>query len=44
LGPDSAYLAEWRLHLAANLLRDSTLAVAEVAHRVGYESEEAFNS
>lgn len=38
-----AYLAEWRLHLAGNLLRDTTLGVAEVAYRVGYESEEAFN-
>jgi AraC-like DNA-binding protein len=37
------YLSDWRLHLAAGLLRDTTLAVAAVAYRVGYESEEAFN-
>jgi transcriptional regulator GlxA family with amidase domain len=37
------YLSDWRLHLAAGLLRDTALAVAEVACRVGYESEEAFN-
>lgn len=37
------YLGEWRLQLAAGLLRDTALGVAEVAHRVGYDSEEAFN-
>lgn len=37
------YLSEWRLQLATSLLRDTPLGVAEVAHRVGYESEEAFN-
>ncbi|MGE0724422.1 MAG: helix-turn-helix domain-containing protein, partial [Alphaproteobacteria bacterium] len=37
------YLAGWRMHLARHLLRESTLAVAEVAGRVGYESEAAFN-
>ena len=37
------YLAEWRLHLAAGLLRDTNLGVAAIAYRVGYESEEAFN-
>jgi AraC-like DNA-binding protein len=37
------YLSEWRLQLAAGLLRDTALGVSEVAHRVGYESEEAFN-
>lgn len=37
------YLSDWRLHLAAELLRDTSLAVSEVAHQVGYESEEAFN-
>lgn len=38
-----AYLGEWRLHLASNLLRDTTLTIAQVAYRVGYDSEEAFN-
>jgi AraC-like DNA-binding protein len=37
------YLSAWRLQLAASLLRDTDLVVAEVAYRVGYESEEAFN-
>jgi AraC-like DNA-binding protein len=37
------YLSEWRLHLASGLLRDTSCTVAEVANRVGYESEEAFN-
>lgn len=36
------YLIEWRLQLAAGLLRDQKLPVATVAYRVGYESEEAF--
>ena len=37
------YLAEWRLQLAAELLRETTLGVSAVAYRVGYESEAAFN-
>jgi AraC-like DNA-binding protein len=37
------YLSEWRLQLAAGLLRDTPIGVAEVAHRVGYDSEAAFN-
>ena len=37
------YLAEWRVQLAAQLLRETTLGVAAVAYRVGYESEAAFN-
>ncbi len=37
------YLTEWRLQLAARLLRETNLAVAAVAFRIGYESEEAFN-
>jgi AraC-like DNA-binding protein len=37
------YLSEWRLQVAASLLRDTKLSAAMVAHRVGYESEEAFN-
>ena len=37
------YLAGWRIHLAKRLLRDSTLSVGEIAGRVGYESEAAFN-
>ena len=37
------YLAGWRMHLARHLLRESTLSIGEVAGRVGYESEAAFN-
>ena len=37
------YLAEWRMHLARHLLRESTFAISEIAERVGYESEAAFS-
>ena len=37
------YVTEWRLRMAVTLLRDTSLGVAAVAFRVGYESEEAFN-
>jgi AraC-like DNA-binding protein len=37
------YLAEWRMHIAAELLLSTELGVAQVARRVGYESEEAFS-
>jgi len=37
------YLAGWRMHVAKDLLRSSDLAVGAVAHRVGYDSEEAFS-
>jgi AraC-like DNA-binding protein len=37
------YLAGWRMHIARDLLRSSDLAVAAVARRVGYDSEEAFS-
>jgi AraC-like DNA-binding protein len=37
------YLAGWRMHLARHLLRESTLGIGEIAGRVGYESEAAFN-
>jgi AraC family transcriptional regulator, alkane utilization regulator len=37
------YLAGWRMHLAKRLLRDSTRGLAEIAVRVGYDSEAAFN-
>jgi AraC-like DNA-binding protein len=41
--PPMQYLAEWRMHLARRLLRESVLGLAEIAARVGYESEAAFN-
>ena len=37
-----AYVTQWRMHLAAQLLRETELSVAEVAHRVGYRSEPSF--
>jgi AraC-like DNA-binding protein len=37
------YLAEWRVHLAQNLLRENEHSVGQVALRVGYDSEAAFN-
>ena len=37
------YLAGWRMHVAKDLLCSSQLGVAAVAHRVGYDSEEAFS-
>ncbi len=37
------YLAGWRIQLAKQMLRDSASSVADVAARVGYESEAAFN-
>jgi AraC-like DNA-binding protein len=41
--PPMQYLAAWRMHLARSLLRESALAIGEIAGRVGYESEAAFN-
>lgn len=37
------YLTNWRIHLAKQLLREGHHSMAEVAERVGYESEYAFN-
>ncbi len=37
------YLIGWRMHLARDLLRESSLGIAEIAGRVGYDSEAAFN-
>jgi AraC-like DNA-binding protein len=39
-----AYLAEWRLARAADLLRDSPATVEQVAHEVGYLSPFAFST
>ncbi len=41
--PPIRYLTAWRMHTARALLSSSELAVATVARRVGYESEEAFS-
>jgi AraC-like DNA-binding protein len=37
------YLAGWRIQLAKHLILHAALPIAEVADRVGYESEAAFN-
>ncbi|MGE5225665.1 MAG: AraC family transcriptional regulator [Planctomycetaceae bacterium] len=37
------YLTQWRMHLAVELLGSSDLSVAQVARRVGYDSQEAFS-
>jgi AraC-like DNA-binding protein len=41
--PPMQYLANWRMQLAANHLLSGTDSVAEIAGRVGYESEAAFS-
>ena len=41
--PPMRYLALWRLRLAADLVRSTRLGMAEIALRVGYESEAAFS-
>jgi AraC-like DNA-binding protein len=37
------YLTAWRMHLARQILRENRFAIPEVAARVGYNSETAFN-
>jgi AraC-like DNA-binding protein len=37
------YLSGWRMHLAKQMLRDSSDNVQAIAERIGYESEPAFN-
>jgi AraC-like DNA-binding protein len=41
--PPMRYLAAWRLHVARQLLTQPGIGIAEVAARVGYDSEAAFN-
>ncbi|HWB74431.1 MAG TPA: AraC family transcriptional regulator [Nannocystaceae bacterium] len=40
--PPMQYLAQWRIQLAATMLRTTTATVAEIAERVGYGSEDSF--
>ena len=40
--PPNRYLTRWRVHLATRLLRSPGTSTAQVASRVGYESEAAF--
>lgn len=37
------YVTGWRMHVAEDLLRTTTLPVAAIARRVGYDSDEAFS-
>jgi AraC-like DNA-binding protein len=37
------YLTDWRMHLAEDLLATTDLPVGAVAHRIGYDAEEAFS-
>lgn len=37
------YLAKWRMQLATRLLKQSRMAIEDVAQSVGYKSEAAFN-
>jgi AraC-like DNA-binding protein len=41
--PPMHYLAQWRMQLAAGLLRDTKVKLIEVALGVGYDSEAAFS-
>ncbi|HZQ79914.1 MAG TPA: AraC family transcriptional regulator [Acidimicrobiia bacterium] len=41
--PPIRYLADWRMHVARDLLATTELSVFAVARRVGYDSEEAFS-
>jgi AraC-like DNA-binding protein len=38
-----AYLTQWRMHLAAQQLRNSAATVESIGRAVGYTSEFAFN-
>lgn len=37
------YLAEWRMQIAADLIKDTSAKLADIANTVGYGSEETFN-
>ncbi|MGH2505718.1 MAG: helix-turn-helix domain-containing protein, partial [Ktedonobacterales bacterium] len=37
------YLATWRMNVAQSLLKQTSLSLGEVAARVGYDSDVAFN-
>ncbi len=41
--PPMQYLAQWRMQIAANRLRDPTVKVYAAAREVGYDSEAAFS-
>ena len=37
------YLANWRMQIATQKLRDTSASIAQVADAVGYDSEAAFS-
>jgi AraC-like DNA-binding protein len=37
------YLTNWRMQLAKQMMREGTRNIQEIATRVGYDSEAAFN-
>ena len=37
------YLTRWRMAIAARMLRDGSETIGQIAGRVGYEAEAAFN-
>jgi AraC-like DNA-binding protein len=41
--PPMQYLAMWRMHMAAQQLREGRSSVAQVAFGIGYDSEAAFS-
>jgi AraC-like DNA-binding protein len=41
--PPMQYLTEWRMALAAHLLRSGRLSLTRIAEQIGYESEAAFS-
>jgi AraC-like DNA-binding protein len=41
--PPLTYLTHWRLQLAAQMLSSTSRSVAQIASKVGYDSEPAFN-
>jgi AraC-like DNA-binding protein len=41
--PPVAYLTRWRLQLGAQMLRSTGYSVAQIAAKVGYDSEQSFN-
>jgi AraC-like DNA-binding protein len=41
--PPIRYLADWRMHVAKELLATTEISVATIARRVGYDAEEAFS-
>jgi len=41
--PPMQYLAQWRMHLAAQTLREGHRSVAQIGASLGYESEAAFS-